>query len=128
VTITVIGGETRGSGEHGGYALEGREIRSSPGPTIRVQADRRVTIVFDNVHGRFHGEYIEHDFAVVADKDHFEPFAPDALWGAKTEVIYPDDPPAAVTFTPHGVGSYDYVCSVPGHVERGMWGRFVVDE
>jgi nitrite reductase (NO-forming) len=33
-----------------------------------------------------------------------------------------------VTFTPDKPGTYYYICSVPGHVERGMWGRFVVEE
>jgi plastocyanin len=126
--LAVIGGETRGSGEQGGYALEGGEIRSNPGPTIRVKVGEPVTMTFDNVHGRFYGESIEHDFAIVADKDDFTPLSPDALWGAKTEVIYPDDAPGVVTFTPDDPGSYYYVCFVPGHVERGMWGRFIVEE
>jgi plastocyanin len=125
--LVVIGGETRGDSEQGGYALEGNEIRSNPGPTIRVRAGEPVTITFDNVHGRFYGESIEHDFAIVPDKDDFAPVTPDAPWGAKTDVIYPDDAPDVVTFTPDEAGTYHYICSVPGHVERGMWGRFIVE-
>lgn len=87
-----------------------------------------MTITFDNVHGVFYGESIDHDFAIVAGKDNFDPLSPDALWGARTKVIYPDDAPDVVTFTPDKPGTYSYVCSVPGHVERGMWGRFIVEE
>lgn len=124
--LMIIGAETRADGEKGGYALEGGEITSDPGPTIRVKVGEPVRITFDNVH--FHGESIEHDFAIVADKHTFTPLTPDALWGARTDVIHPDDAADTVTFTPDAPGTYYYVCSVPGHVERGMWGRFIVEE
>lgn len=126
--LMIIGGETREDGEKGGYGLKGGEITSDPGPTIRVKVGEPVRITFDNVHGTFHGESIEHDFAIVPDKDTFTPLSPQALWGAGTKVIYPDDAPDVVTFTPDKSGAYYYVCSVPGHVGRGMWGRFIVEE
>jgi hypothetical protein len=93
-----------------------------------VKVGEPVTITFDNVHGAFFGESIDHDFAIVADKDDFTFLVPAALWGATTEVIYPDDAPEVVTFTPDKPGTCFYICSVPGHVERGMWGRFVIEE
>jgi uncharacterized cupredoxin-like copper-binding protein len=127
--LSIVAGETREDGERGGYALEGDEITSNPGATFRTKLGERVTIRFDNVHGIYHGEtWIEHDFVVVADRPDFMKAAPEALWSAKTSVIRPEDPPEVVTFTPDAVGAYYYICSVPGHVERGMWGRFVVEK
>lgn len=128
--LAIVSGETRADGEKGGYALEGEEISSNPGPTIRVKAGRPVEVSFDNVHGAFHGESIPHDFVVVADKD-IEAAAPlspgDALWGAQTKVLFPHDPAEVITFTPDKPGAYNYICSLYGHVDRGMWGRFIVE-
>jgi nitrite reductase (NO-forming) len=128
--IAIIAGETREDGEKGGYALIGGEITSDPGPTIRVNVGQPVKISFDNVHGVFHGEnWIPHDFVVVADKGIEVPLSPgDALWGAQTKELSPDDPVDVVTFTPDRPGTYHYICSVPGHVGRGMWGKFIVVE
>jgi nitrite reductase (NO-forming) len=128
--LVLNGGETREDAEKGGFALQGREI-TAPGPTIRVRAGARVRITFENVHGAFHGESVPHDFVVVAEKDIPVPLsAADVLWGAKI-ALYPSplDPGerGSVTFTPDAPGTFYYICSVPGHVGRGMWGRFIVE-
>jgi nitrite reductase (NO-forming) len=128
--LAIISGETREDGEKGGYALKGGDITSDPAPTFRVKVGEPVKIIFDNVHGIHHGEnWIPHDFVIVADKDIDVPLSPgDALWGAQTKELSPDDPVDVVTFTPDSPGTYYYICSVPGHVGRGMWGRFIVEE
>lgn len=129
--LVIIGGETKGDAEKGGFAFQGEAI-TAPGPTIRVRVGDRVRITFENVHGAFYGESIPHDFVVVAEKDIPIPLsAPDVLWGAKI-ALYPNplDPGerGSVTFTPDASGTFYYICSVPGHVDRGMWGRFNVEE
>lgn len=32
----------------------------------------------------------------------------------------------SVTFTPNQTGNFYYVCTVPGHISLGMWGKVVV--
>ena len=40
-----------------------------------------------------------------------------------------DDLPTSgsMTFTAREAGRYFYICSIPGHVGRGMYGEFVVE-
>lgn len=104
-------------GEEGrGYAVEGEEV-TSPGPTLRLQAGKEVTITVEN------GDRFGHDFNIVAEKrSDAEP-----LWGAATP-IFQAGKSKRVTFTPDKAGEFFYVCSVPGHISiQGMWGRLVVE-
>ena len=123
--LSIVGGEAKDDSEVGGYAFEGDDV-VSPGPTIRVRAGQPVTVTFENVHGQYFGESIPHNLVVTATKDEqAKPF-----WQAAIgETDYLDvGERESVTFTPDAAGSYFYLCTVPGHVGRGMWGRFVVEE
>jgi len=123
--LTIIGGETRKDWEKGGFALLGGEV-TSPGPTIRVKKGDQVTITFRNVHGTYARERISHNFVVVAEIKTFPRFA-EPLWGAKIDPIQVGKS-ISVTFTPNAAGDFFYVCDVPGHPERGMYGSFIVEE
>jgi FtsP/CotA-like multicopper oxidase with cupredoxin domain len=121
------------SGHDLGYAVEGEDI-NSPGPTIRVRKGESVTITFENAHyleGGTPEPRVTHNFTVVADKD--VPWARmEPLWGAY--VGGSGDPNlkvgerGSVTFTAEEAGSFYYVCAILKHADRGMWGRFVVEE
>lgn len=115
-----------------GFAVESEEA-TSPGPTIRVRKGETVTITFENAHyledGRPFGA--QHNLFVVADKDvswiEMEP-----LWGGHVggfgDPNLKEGERGSVTFTADAAGSFFYVCAVLDHVERGMWGRFIVEE
>ncbi|MCS7142357.1 MAG: multicopper oxidase domain-containing protein [Aigarchaeota archaeon] len=111
-TITVYGNEY-------GYGLTPAQI-TSPGPTITVKVGEKVTLRLINV-----GE-LPHTLAVVSERR----FDARALWGA--EIGKPNIPiqprgSASVTFIPDRPGTYYYVCTVPAHIELGMWGLFIVE-
>lgn len=125
--FSIVGGEIKGDSELAGYAFEGADV-VSPGPTIRVRAGRPLTITFKNVHGQYFGEtYIPHNLVVTATKDEDAqplwdaaiPAGPDTLNVGESE---------SVTFAPDRAGSYFYVCTVYSHIDRGMWGRFIVEQ
>ena len=72
-----------------------------------------------------------HNFAVVVDKDIvWSEQVP--LWGAHVGGF--GDPNlfegerSSVTFTAEDAGSFYYVCANLDHVDRGMWGQFIVEE
>ena len=48
------------------------------------------------------------------------------LWGARTVEIFTDDS-ATITFMPDAPGTYQYICTIPGHAQLGMRGTFVVE-
>lgn len=123
--LTIIGGETKEDWEKGGFALLGGEI-TSPGPTIRVKKGVHLTIVFRNVHGTYSRERIVHNLVLVAEIKAF-PERAEPLWGAKIDEIQTGES-ASVTFTPDTAREFSYVCDVPGHPERGMYGSFIVEK
>jgi FtsP/CotA-like multicopper oxidase with cupredoxin domain len=124
--LSIVGGEVKEDSEVGGFAFEG-DVVVSPGPTIRVRTGQEITITFKNVHGQYFGEtYIPHNLVVAATKDQ------DAkpLWNAaigETDYVLVGDS-GSVTFTAGAPGRYFYLCTVSGHIDRGMWGRFIVED
>jgi uncharacterized cupredoxin-like copper-binding protein len=121
--VLLITGETKEDLELGGYGFERNEI-DSPGPTIRVDAGKPVTVALKNVHGYIDDEDIDHDFAVVAEKEETS----EPLWGSQTDTLNPGQADI-VSFTPGEPGRYFYICTLSGHLSaHGMWGRFLVEE
>ena len=115
--LKIIGGEIDVTKY--GYAFEGEELQS-PGPDIRVKVGTKVRIIFENIGN------LPHTFAVTEEKK----FDAEPLWGAG--IGSPTNPIASkkageITFTPTKPGEYYYVCQVPGHIELGMWGVFIVE-
>lgn len=98
-------------------------------PTVVVPAGSRVTVEFANGDpGQHHG------FELTTGTP---PFPRMAMRGgtvaAAGALIMPVPPPegsrwyaARTSFTAPSPGTYHYICPVPGHAERGMWGTLVV--
>jgi FtsP/CotA-like multicopper oxidase with cupredoxin domain len=121
-----------GSGWQAGYAAEGEET-TSPGPTIIVQKGDSVTITFENAHYKEDGTPfgVEHNFTIVPDKEiswmDMEPLW-DAHVGGSGDPNIAGGEHGSVTFVAEEAGSYFYVCALIDHIERGMWGQFIVTE
>jgi FtsP/CotA-like multicopper oxidase with cupredoxin domain len=100
-----------------GYGPQGGEV-TSPGPTIRLKEGEAAKIVLHNV------DVSPHDFVAVAKKK----VDAKTLWGSSISEEGFVDPSsfASVTFTPDLKGSYYYVCTRAGHLDRGMWGRLII--
>jgi plastocyanin len=119
------------SGWQAGLGVEGEEI-TSPGPTITVNQGATVTITFENNHyledGRPFG--VPHNIFIVSDKD-VSFISMEPLWGAHVggfgDPNLSEGERGSVTFTAEDVGSFFYVCANLDHVERGMWGHFIVE-
>lgn len=106
-----------------GFGFAGEDV-SAPGPSLRVKAGEPVTITLQNDHFTDGGlSRALHNFVVVAadDLDADEP-----LWGSKIMDIEAGEEDS-VTFTPDTPGTYYFVCSIPGHRLRGMFGEFIVE-
>lgn len=85
--------------------VEGTEYRFDP-DEIRVDAGQTVRIIFRNV------GILEHDLAV-----------PDLNLATATVAAGRE---AVLEFRPDRPGSFDIICTVPGHKELGMTGTIVV--
>ena len=83
----------------------GTEFAFTPS-TITVKKGQAVTVTFKN-----NGQY-PHNFTV-------------AELNVKSETVSPGQE-TTVTFTPDKAGSFTFICSVPGHADRGMKGTLVV--
>ena len=89
------------------------ELKFDP-PTIQTKVGQPLKIVLENKGA------IEHDIAfptVKADQP-----------GASLKALAKPGQTATLEFTPTAKGSYEYVCTIPGHKEAGMKGKInVVD-
>ena len=124
--FTLITGELRDNSEIAGFAFSGDEI-TSPGPTIRVKKGDEITITLNNQHGYAFSENISHNFEILPEKK----TTGDTLWGAIIGERFspiPAGESGSVTFTPARPGEFFYICTVPGHLTRGMYGSFIVEE
>lgn len=98
-------------------------------PTVVVPAGSRITVEFANGDpGQRHG------FELTTGTPPFPRMAMrDGTVAAPGAFIMPLPPPSGsrwyagrVSFTAPRPGTYHYICPVPGHAERGMWGTLVV--
>lgn len=87
------------------FTVEGNEYAFSPA-TLTVKNNQPVTILFKNT-----GKY-PHNFS-ISELD------------VKSKTIRTGQEDT-VTFTPTKTGSFEYVCTVPGHADRGMKGTLLV--
>lgn len=85
--------------------VTGNEFSFNPS-TITVKAGQQVQVIFKNT-----GQY-PHNFT-LADLN------------VQTKTIQPGQQDM-VTFTPTKTGSFTYICTVPGHADRGMKGTLTV--
>lgn len=121
VSIELVAGASPERPQARSFAFAGDEL-GIDSPVVVVQAGEPVVLTVENT------DVVQedaHDFAVVVDKD-AERSEWDYLWGAQTPVLAVGES-ASIRFTPDVPGTYFYVCTIPGHTRRGMWGEFVVE-
>ncbi|MGA3059091.1 MAG: cupredoxin domain-containing protein [Candidatus Bathyarchaeia archaeon] len=116
-SITLYAGSvTSGSGTYG-YGYSASNI-VSPGPTLTLQEGTTYTITV-NVVGN-----MPHSFEIVSSKAISS--SPLFNAGIDTTSFIPAGSSGSVTFTPDQTGNFYYVCTVPEHINLGMWGNVVV--
>lgn len=89
------------------------DLKFNP-PTIQAKVGQPIKIVLQN------DGAIEHDIAfptIKADQP-----------GASLKVLAKPGQTATLEFTPTAKGSYEYICTLPGHKESGMKGKVNVAE
>jgi plastocyanin len=97
-----------------GFGTSADNILSNPGPTLQLQVGQTYTMTVHNVAS------ISHSWEIVSTKAVGTP-----MFGAGINVnnyIQPGQS-GSVTFTADQAGSFYYVCTVPGHINLGMWGN-----
>jgi uncharacterized cupredoxin-like copper-binding protein len=90
---------------------------TSPGPTITLKEGTSYTMTVTN------SGIMPHAWEITRDKT-----TSSVLFGAQIDPTSFISPGASgsVTFTPTEVGTFFYICPVPGHVALGMWGTVIV--
>jgi plastocyanin len=115
--LTIYGGSvTSGSGTYG-FGNSADNI-VSPGPDLNLTVGTTYKMTFYNVANIPHSWEISQTKAVGA-----------AMFGAGIDVnsyVSPGQSGSA-TFTPDQAGDFYYVCTVPGHIELGMWGNVHIE-
>jgi uncharacterized cupredoxin-like copper-binding protein len=97
-----------------GYGNSANDI-ISPGPTLKLKSGQTYKMTVHN-EGK-----IAHSWEIVSAKA----VSSSPLFGAGINInnyIQPGQS-ASVTFTPDQTGNFYYVCTVPGHIQLGMWGN-----
>jgi uncharacterized cupredoxin-like copper-binding protein len=87
----------------------------SPGPTLKLKSGQTYKMTVYNVAN------IAHSWEIVPTKA----ISSTPMFGAGIDIdtyIQPGQS-GSVTFTPDQTGNFYYVCTVPGHIELGMWGN-----
>ena len=96
------------------------EFRYDPA-SATVQAGSEVTVNFTN------GGVLEHNWMLAADSVvPAEASEADAVGGAVSGLI-PGGGAKTFTFTAPPAGTYQIICTVPGHAAGGMIGSFTVE-
>lgn len=98
-------------------ALTGEEGHN---PEIKVKSGDTVTIKSTNNGISFHS------FGVVSNPDDVSSIVFNSAIGSMNNPIKPKEA-KEVTFTAGAPGSYNYICTVPGHAALGMKGSFIVE-
>jgi len=116
-SITLYAGAvTSGSGTYG-YGSSSSTI-TSPGPTLNLVEGTTYTVTVNDVAD------MPHSFEIVSSKA----VSNSPLFGAGIDIAsyIPAGGSGNVTFTPNKTGNFYYVCTVPGHIDLGMWGNVKV--
>ncbi|MEX0656016.1 MAG: plastocyanin/azurin family copper-binding protein [Nitrosopumilaceae archaeon] len=98
-------------------ALPGEEGNN---PEIRVKAGDSVTIKVTNTGKSFHA------FGVVTNPEDFNSIVWNSAISSASNPLKPGQS-GEVTFTAGAMGTYYYICTVPGHSIQGMQGKFIVE-
>ena len=89
--------------------------------TASANAGGQVEVTLDNVGA------LEHSWTLVsADADATTVTEADALTGATTGTVQPGES-KTISFTAPAAGSYQFVCTIPGHAAAGMVGPMTIN-
>jgi len=113
--VNITGGET---GAKYGFSL-GNSL-SSPGPDIVLKLGKIVQINFQN-----RGQ-IPHTLKVTKELKWDDDPVFGSVIGSPSRPLSPGQSGIS-TFRADRSGSYFYVCSIPGHIQLGMYGRLIVE-
>ena len=116
-SLTLYAGEVSSSAY--GFGNSASSI-TSPGPTLTLTEGTTYTMTVYNVS---HMSML-HSWEITTS----EAASTSPLWGAGIDLTnyIPVGGSGSVTFTPTQTGNFYYVCSFPGHIALGMWGKVVV--
>jgi len=92
---------------------------TSPGPTLNLVEGTTYNMTVYNV-----SHNMDHSWEITTS----ETVSTSPLWGAGIDIsayILPGGS-GSVTFTPTQTGNFYYVCTFPGHIALGMYGKVVV--
>jgi|TARA_B100001750_G_C15471592_1_gene580104 uncharacterized cupredoxin-like copper-binding protein len=115
VEVNLFGGEFDGKY---GFGLSNDSL-SSPGPTIYLNTDQKVVLKFTNT-----GD-IPHTFRVINNLNSTEQVLFGAFIGESLNPINPNNH-SKVNFVIDEVGSFFYICNIPGHLDLGMFGELII--
>lgn len=113
--LTLYAGEVNSAAY--GFGNSAGSIASNPGPTLQLKQGQTYTMTVTN------SGAMPHAWEITRDKT-----TGTLVFGAEiasTSFLAPGRS-GSVTFTPNEVGTFYYICPVPGHVALGMWGTVTV--
>jgi len=93
---------------------------TSPGPTLNLVEGTTYNMTVYNVSSHS----MDHSWEITTS----EAVSTSPLWGAGIDIstYIPSGGSGSVTFTPTQTGNFYYVCTFPGHIALGMYGKVVV--
>ena len=98
-------------------ALPGEEGHN---PEFRVKSGDEITFSAVNAGKSFHA------FGIVSDPENFNSILWNSAIAAASNPLKPGQD-GSVTFTAGALGTYYYICTVPGHALQGMQSSFIVE-
>ncbi len=123
--LAACGGDEGGNGDTGPedatLSFSGNDSFEFDPASASAPAGANVTVNFDNVGA------LEHSWVLMtSDIDPLTATEADALNNASSGVVPPGES-TSFSFTAPDPGTYQYVCTVPGHAAGGMVGTLTVN-
>jgi len=136
--LLVFSGSVRAD-EEKKVTLTGSDLMKYDVTAIEVSAGQKVTLTITNA-GQIPKTAMAHNFVLLKPGTDVTAFATAGMSQAATEYIAPDQADKVIvktkfvgpgesdtiSFTAPSAGTYDYICTFPGHVMAGMRGVMTV--
>ncbi len=119
VEITLYAGEINNSTVYA-YGFS-RGNLTSPGPTLKVKVGSVVKLTLINV-GALPHVFVVHDR--LEENPNIKPLFENAQAGSVLNPVMPGESLSTV-FKITKPGKFYYLCTIPGHVKRGMYGTLI---
>ena len=117
IDLTITGGELDNLFGFGNLDEE----LSAPGPTINIKNGQVVKIIFENI-----GD-IPHTFRIADGNTTDSTILFNSSIGDNSNPIAPGQL-STITFEVDQSGTFHYICTIPGHADRGMTGIIVIED